>query len=143
MLLRFNASTTALPFVVSPASISTVLPAGEEIRIASPLIGPTSRMRIVSSPPDAGGGCVRHHGSTYFQPTKAPARATARRTAIAQPQPRVARPNQKSSPEISSTPRRGGAKKDVITAPLCRHVRKLFLQLQLHARAPRASPLHA
>src|SRR6185369_2502672 len=94
MLLRLSASTTTLPLVVSPASISTVLPAGEVMRIESPLIGPTSRMRMVSSPPEAGGGCVRHHGSTYFQPTKAPAAATARRTAIAQPQPRVARPNQ-------------------------------------------------
>src|ERR1051326_2328476 len=97
MLLRLSASTTALPFDVSPASISTVFPAGEVMRIESPLIGPTSRTRIVSSPPDAGGGCVRHHGRTYLQPTQAPAAATARRTAIAQPQPRVARPNQKSS----------------------------------------------
>src|SRR6185369_4865145 len=76
----------------------TVFPFGAEMSIASPLIGPTSRMRIVSSPPDAGGGCVRHHGRTHLLVTYAPARATARRTAIAHPQPRLARrPNQKSS----------------------------------------------
>src|ERR1700752_119653 len=94
MLLRLRASTTAFPLVVSPASMSTVFPDGDDISIESPLIGPTSRMRIVSSPPDAGGGCVRHQGSTYFQPTNAPAATMTRRTAIAQPQPRVARPNQ-------------------------------------------------
>src|SRR5687767_11543259 len=92
MLLRFSASTTALPFVVSPASMSTCLPDGDEMSIESPLIGPTSRMRTVSSPPEAGGGCVLHHGRTHFQPAKAPAPITTKRTATAHPQPRVARP---------------------------------------------------
>src|SRR5215203_2412236 len=91
MLLRFNASTTVLPLVVSPASISMVFPAGEEMSIESPLIGPTSSIRIVSSPPDAGGGCVLHHGKTYFHAASPAATATAKRTAIAQPQPLVAR----------------------------------------------------
>src|SRR5215213_6192315 len=92
MLYFFSASTTVLPFVVSPASMSTFLPAGDEMSIESPLIGPTSRMRTVNSPPEAGGGCVLHHGSTHFQPTKAPARITTKSTATAHPQPRVARP---------------------------------------------------
>src|ERR1044072_157902 len=89
---RLNGSTTALPLVVSPASTSTVLPDGEEIKIESPLIGPTSRMRIVSSPPDAGGGWLLHQGRTYFQPTNAAAPATSKSTATAQPHPLVARP---------------------------------------------------
>src|SRR5688572_19784648 len=94
MLLRFKASTTVLPLVASPASISTVFPAGDEIRIASPFTGPTSSTRIVSSPPDAGGGCNRHHGRTNFQVANPAATTTTNSTATAQPQPRVARPNQ-------------------------------------------------
>src|ERR1043166_7383564 len=92
MLLRLSASTTALLFDVSPASISTVFPAGEVKRIESPLIGPTSRTRTVSSPPDAGGGCVRHQGKTNFHVTTPAAAITSTSTATAQPQPRVARP---------------------------------------------------
>src|SRR5687768_14263430 len=92
MLLRFNASTTTLPFVVSPASTSTVLPDGEVMSSESPFIGPTSRTRTVSSPPEAGGGCVCNQGRTNLKYATAPAAATTRRTAIAHPQPRLARP---------------------------------------------------
>src|SRR5215467_4096304 len=94
MLLRFNASTTTFPFVVSPASMSTVLPAGEVMRIESPLTGPTSRTRTVSSPPDAGGGWLCNHGRTNFQYAAPAATSTTKITAIAHPQPRVARPTQ-------------------------------------------------
>src|ERR1043166_2019323 len=103
MLLRFNASTTALPFVVSPASISTVLPAGEVMSIESPLTGPTSSTRTVSSPPDAGGGWLRNHGRTNFQYAAPAATTTRNSTAIAQPQPRVARPTQPLNPSTDYT----------------------------------------
>src|SRR5687767_5604782 len=91
MLFRFSASSIALPLPASPASIKTVFPADETINIESPLTGPTSSTCTRSSPPDAGGGFVFHHGRTYFHPTYPAALSTTTRTAAAHPQPLIDR----------------------------------------------------
>src|SRR4029453_2105279 len=92
MLCRLRASTTLFAFVVSPASIKTFFPAGETIRIASPLTGPTSSTWTWSSPPEGGGGRCFHLGRINFQPAKTAAPITTNRTAAAHPHPRVALP---------------------------------------------------